>query len=326
VQNAHIDFGLILNSMFHCLEGLSLMADKTDISNNERTSDLTGQDTGITKVLGRLLAPLARLCLANGVTISTVEEILKQVFVQEANALKPGMPMHGTVSRISTATGLTRREVTRLIKSDAPVRPKKPPIATEIFARWTADPAWRGHDGKPLVIKRQGTAPSFEALAQSITRDIHPRSMLEELVRIGIAHYDEDLDCVSLTHDDFVPGGDSRQLLNLLSDNVGDHLDAAVTNVLSDVSRHHEQAVFADELSTESIEALRPLIAAQWSALRDAMVPTITGLIESDRLAGRVQDQRMRIGLYTFNENAGTATEIPSKHPPKKTPSKESKK
>jgi hypothetical protein len=56
------------------------------------------------------------------------------------------------------------------------------------------------------------------------------------------------------------------------------------------------------------------------------MVPTITGLIESDRLAGRVQDQRMRIGLYTFNENAGTATEIPSKHPPKKTPSKESKK
>lgn len=302
------------------------MSAKTDTANNESTSDFTGQYTVIAKVLGRLLAPLARLCLANGITISTVEEILKQVFVQEANALKPGMPMHGTVSRISTATGLTRREVTRLIKSEAPVRPKKPPIATEIFARWTADPAWRDHDGRPLVIKRQGTAPSFEALAQSITRDIHPRSMLDELVRIGLAHYDEDLDCVSLTHDDFVPGGDSQQLLNLLSDNVGDHLDAAVTNVLSDVSRHHEQAVFADELSTESIEALRPLVAGQWAALRDAMVPTITGLIESDRLAGRVQDQRIRIGLYTFNENTGTPTEIPSEHSPKKVSSMESKK
>jgi hypothetical protein len=309
------------------LEGLPFMAAKTYIANNESTSDLAGQDAGIAKVLGRLLAPLARLCLANGVTISTAEEILKQVFVQEADALKPGMPMHGTVSRISTATGLTRREVTRLIKSDAPARPKKPPIATEIFARWTTDPAWRGHDDKPLVIKRQGTAPSFEALAQSITRDIHPRSMLDELVRIGLAHYDEDLDCVSLTHDDFVPGGDSRQLLGLLSDNVGDHLDAAVTNVLSDVGRHHEQAVFADELSAESIETLRPLVAAQWSALRDAMVPTITGLIESDRLSGRVQDQRMRIGLYTFNEHTGTPAEMPSKHSPKKVSSKkESKK
>ena len=326
VQNAHIDFDFDLNSMLDCLEGLSQMVATADMLNNQRSSDLTGQDTGIDKVLGRLLAPLARLCLANGVTISTAEEILKQVFVQEANALKPGMPLHGTVSRISTATGLTRREVTRLIKSDAPVRPKKPPIATEIFARWTSDPAWRGHDGKPLVIKRQGAAPSFEALAQSITRDIHPRSMLEELVRIGIAHYDEDIDCVSLTHDDFVPGRDSRQLINLLSDNVGDHLDAAVTNVLSDGSRHHEQAVFADELSTESIEALRPLVAGHWTALRDAMVPAITTLIESDRRAGRVQDQRMRIGLYTFNETTGTPTEKSSKRSPQKESSKESKK
>lgn len=302
------------------------MVAKTAIANNESTSDLTRQDTVITKVLGRLLAPLARLCLASGITISTVEEVLKQVFVQEANALKPGMPMHGTISRISTATGLTRREVTRLIKSDAPVRPKKPPIATEIFARWTSDPTWRGHDGKPLVIKRQGAAPSFEALAQSITRDLHPRSMLDELVRVGLAHFDEDLDCVFLTQDVFVPGGDSQQLLNLLSDNVGDHLDAAVTNVLSDVSSHHEQAVFADELSTESIDVLRPLVASQWATLRDSMVPTITNLIESDRLAGRVQDQRMRIGLYSFNENTGKPTEKPSNLLPKKTSSKESKK
>lgn len=290
------------------------------MTNNENTAS---QDTVIAKVLGRILAPLARLCLANGITFSTVEEILKRVFVQEADALQPGMPMHGTVSRISTTTGLTRREVTRLINSDAPVRPTKPPIATEIFARWTTDPAWRAHDGKPLVIKRLGSAPSFEVLAQSITRDTHPRCMLEELVRLGLAHYDAKLDCVSLMHNDFVPGGDFRQMLNFLSDNVGDHLDAAVTNVLSDVSSHHEQAVFADELSAESLETLRPLVAAHWAALRDSMVPTITNLIESDRHAGRVQDQRIRIGLYTFDENTGTPPEKPSKRSLKKLPPKE---
>jgi hypothetical protein len=56
------------------------------------------------------------------------------------------------------------------------------------------------------------------------------------------------------------------------------------------------------------------------------MVPTITSLIESDRLAGRAQDKRMRIGLYTFNENTGTPSEKPSKHSPQKASSKESKK
>jgi hypothetical protein len=73
---------------------------------------------------------------------------------------------------------------------------------------------------------------------------------------------------------------------------------------LHDGNRHLEQAVFADELSTESIEALRPLFIAHWNALRENMVPTITMLIESDKLAGRAQDQRVRIGLYSFADTA----------------------
>lgn len=277
----------------------------------------------IDRVLERILAPLARLCLANGITFAAVEEQLKQAFVQEADALQPGLPAHGAVSRISTATGLTRREVTRLIVADAPSRPTKPPIATEIFARWTTDPAWRTPDGTPLALRRQGAAPSFEALAQSVTRDIHPRSMLDELVRLGIARHDADKDVVALTQDTFVPGGDVREMLHLLSDNVGDHLDAAVTNVLSDGKRHHEQAVFADELSAESLKALRPLVAAQWNVLREALVPAISSLIESDRDAGRTQDQRFRIGLYTFDESTATPPERPVGRVPKKTSIKE---
>lgn len=284
------------------------------------------QDSAISTAVARLLAPLARLCLAHGITFAAVEEQLKQAFVQETSALQPDMPAHGAVSRISTATGLTRREVTRLIAADAPVRPTKPPIATEIFARWTTDPAWRTPDGMPLALKKQGPAPSFEALAQSITRDIHPRSMLEELVRLGIAHYDADLDTVSLTRADFIPGGDARQMLGLLSDNVGDHLDAAVTNVLSDGTRHHEQAVFADELSAESLDALRPLVAAHWTALRDALVPALTDLIESDRQAGRAQDRRFRIGLYTFDEATRTPPEQPAARVPRKLSSRGTKK
>jgi hypothetical protein len=293
------------------------------------THEAASNNPVLAKIMSRLLFPLARLCLANGVTLATVEELLKHAFVQEANALQPGAPMHGTVSRISTATGLTRREVTRLIKSETPARSTKPPIGSEVFARWTTDPNYRDHDGMPCVIKRQGPAPSFEALAQSITRDVHPRSMLDELVRLGLAHYDEDQDSVSLTRNEFVPKGDSRQMLDLLGDNVGDHLNAAVANVLNDGGRHLEQAVFADELSAESIQALRPLLTDQWKALRDAMVPTITALIESDRRAGRIQDQRMRIGLYTFNEgtlSSETAVNKPSTTAKRKYSSKESQK
>ena len=280
------------------------------INTSDTASECASKNSGLTKVISRLLKPLARLCLARGVTFATVEELLKHSFVREADALQPGAPEHGTVSRISTATGLTRREVTRLIKTEIPERAPKPTVASEIFARWTTDSKYRDNQGNPCTLKRQGAAPSFEALAQSITRDIHPRSMLDELVRLGLAQYDEEFDTIALTSSEFVPSRDKQQMLDLLADNVGDHLAAAVANVSLEGNRHLEQAVFADELSAESLEKLRPLFAAQWAAMRDAMVPVITDLIESDRLAGRKQDQRMRIGLYTFEEGTQATSAI----------------
>lgn len=278
------------------------MSESTITHSNEIAHAIGSGDTDLIKTLNRLLLPLARLCLANGITFATAEEVLKRAFVQEANAMQPGAPEHGKVSRISTVTGINRREVTRLTTSETPELTTKQPLASEIFARWTTGPAWRDNDGKPLVLKRQGTELSFEALAQSVTRDVHPRSILDELIRIDLVSYDENVDLVTLTRNNFVPKNDSKQMLNFLGDNVGDHLNAAIANVLHDGNRHLEQAVFADELSTESLNAILPVVMTHWNTMHEKMVPALTSLIEADKLAGRTQDQRVRIGLYTFTD------------------------
>jgi len=266
------------------------------------------EDSALFRTLSRLLVPIARLCLANGITFATADEVLKRAFVQEANALQPGASEHGKVSRISTATGINRREVTRLTQLEVPERATKQPIASEILARWTTDHDYRNQKGEPSALNRLGPAPSFETLAQTITRDVHPRSLLDELIRLDLVTHDESLDLITLTRNSFVPKSDSHQMLNLLGDNVGDHLNAAIANVLHDGSSHLEQAVFADELSTESLEALRPLVMAHWQALHEKMVPALTSLIEADKLAGRTQDQRVRIGLYSFTDTTADST------------------
>jgi hypothetical protein len=117
-------------------------------------------------------------------------------------------------------------------------------------------------------------------------------------------------------------------MLAFLGANVGDHLQAAVTNVLGDGRQHFEQAIFADELSKESIEATRELITRQWQSLRSDTVPALEELIHGDREAGRPQDQRIRIGLYTWTEGmpGGTSTGHPeaardeNRKPPASTP------
>ena len=276
------------------------MPDSITTKPDEASNGINSEDTVLFRTLSRLLVPLARLCLANGITFATAEEVLKRSFVQEANALQPDGPEHGMVSRISTATGINRREVTRLTKLKAPERAAKQPLASEILARWTTDHSYRDQGGEPSMLNRLGPSPSFEALAQAVTRDVHHRSLLDELLRLDLVSYDKDLDRITITRNDFVPRCDSQQMLNFLGDNVGDHLNAAVANVLNDGNSHLEQAVFADELSKESVEALHPLVMSHWKALREDMVPAITALIEADKLAGRAQDQRARIGLYTF--------------------------
>jgi hypothetical protein len=248
-----------------------------------------------------LLAPLAQLAVAKGMPCAVVEDRLRHAFVSAARDAHPNLLPHRIVSRIATATGLSRREVTRLTQPEAAV-PRRRPVAAEVFALWASDPKYADARGRPRKLPRQGDAPSFETLAQSVTRDVHPRSLLDELLRLGLAVHDAGEDTVALAQDAFVPRGDMERMLGFLGQNVGDHLGAAVDNVLGDGRQHFEQAVFADELSPQSVAAVRESIDEQWRALRGALVPQLTALIDADQAAGRPQDQRLRVGLFSYSE------------------------
>ena len=164
------------------------------------------------EALDALLAPLARLAVAKGMPCATVEDLLRRAFVRAAREAHPALPPHRRVSRIATATGLNRREVTRLTQPDT-LPARRRPLSAEVFARWIGEPQYRDARGRPRKLPRQGPAPSFEVLAQSVTRDVHPRSLLDELLRLGLAVFDAAGDRVKLVQDAFVPRGDSARML-----------------------------------------------------------------------------------------------------------------
>jgi len=265
-------------------------------------------ETALLDALARVLAPAAHLAVARGLPFAAVEDLFKRAFVQAAArgaSADGGVP---TVSRVATATGLTRREVTRLLQHDGDEAAERPSLATQVFTRWRGERRLRDRSGASKPLPRLGPAPSFEALAQSVTRDVHPRTLLDELCRLGLARVDEATDRVHLLQDAFVPRDDQARMLAFLGANVGDHLAASVANVLGEPRKHFEQAVFADELSDESIDAAKKLVNAQWRALMAAIVPELEALVEADRGAlerNRTHraKRRLRIGLYSFDED-----------------------
>jgi hypothetical protein len=253
--------------------------------------------------LARLLAPVAQLAVSRGLPFAAVEEMLKLAFVQAADAAHPDLLAHRKVSRITTATGINRREVTRLTQQAPRTAVHSRSLANEVYAHWLSDPAYRDPQGQPLVLPRQGPAPSFETLAQAITRDVHPRSLLDELVRLTFAHTDVSADTVTAAAS-AVPQGDRARMLDLLGGNVGDHLQAAVDNVVDGSPKHFEQALFADGLSDETLAWLREVVRAQWQAVRLAVVPELETRLQADALAADVPTRRWRLGLYSYDQPA----------------------
>ena len=266
--------------------------------------------------IASLLAPLAELAVARGLPFAAIEDMFKAAFVEAARRAQPESAGPRIVSRVATATGLTRREVTRLVAepADADVAgappPARPSPATQVFTRWRADPALCDRRGQPRPLPRQGPAPSFEALARSVTQDVHPRSLHDELCRLGLAEVEGDQ--VRLLRERVVAARDSARAFGFLGSNVGDHLRAGVANVLAETPRHVEQAVFADELSDESIAAFDEIARTQWQALLAATVPKLQALIDADAAAGRKRDRRVRIGLYTYHAAMSEAPAEPA--------------
>lgn len=266
----------------------------------------SADEAALLRAFSALLEPLAELAVARGLPCPVAENLMRQAWVRAANRAHQMLPPHRRVSRIATSTGLSRREVTRLTAPAAEsAEPPRRPLANEVFARWMSDPQCRQVDGRPRRLPRSGPAPSFEWLAQSITKDVHPRTLLDELLRLNLVRLADSGDEVELLREAFVPKGDRLRMMELMTDNTADHLRAAVDNVLGRGREHLEQAVFADELSESSMHVFRAHMNTEWQALLARLVPLLEGLIQDDVQAGRNQDQRLRVGLYSYTAPMG---------------------
>jgi hypothetical protein len=253
-----------------------------------------------------LLLPLARLMLAHGLKLAQANELLKAAFVSAAVEQRGAVSSDRAISALSVTTGLHRKEVKRLVASPPRAQHRGRSYAAEVFTRWATDPAYRGPDGRPLALPRSGEAPSFDALTRSISTDVHARSILEELKRLNLAV--EDGASVRLTADEYWAGADKAEALALLAANVGDHLNAAVTNVTSrGMPPFLEQAIYADELSAASAQQASKLATQAWRALLSSVTPKLQAMADQDA-AGADRNWRVRIGLFTFSEGRSEAS------------------
>jgi hypothetical protein len=139
----------------------------------------------------RLTRPLVKMLIRHGVAFGEFAEVLKAVYVEVASSefALPDRKISG--SRIAILTGLTRKEVRRIV--DLLSHPESASVqetmgnlnrATRVLSGWHQDPDFTGPYGIPLELPFDGPI-SFSSLARRYSGDMPARAMLEELVRVN---------------------------------------------------------------------------------------------------------------------------------------------
>src|SRR4051812_809384 len=83
---------------------------------NDSTPMTDDEQQALLAATRALMRPLARLLVARGVPFAAAEESLKTAMIEAGLAAHPDSQPHRAASRVSAATGINRREVTRLVR------------------------------------------------------------------------------------------------------------------------------------------------------------------------------------------------------------------
>jgi hypothetical protein len=293
----------------------------------------------------RMLRPIVRWLVQQGITFPQFSESLKHVFLDEArNELAArtaktvaagGDAKQPTDSALSLLSGVHRRDIRNFraaeqafesnrIESEAQaigsggaqdkasgqplINDSSLPqltksrfgLSAQVVARWFSDPSYLDTNEQPLLLARSGPV-SFDSLVASISTDVRPRAVLDQLLHLDLIEISDDQ--VRLIGAGFAPRADWHALSASATDNITDHLRAAIDN-LDGKNNWLEQGIFSDEMSAESVQKLHVAASAAWRTNHRKLMQLAQQLYDQD-IANRDASERVyraRIGMFYYDE------------------------
>ena len=255
----------------------------------------------------KLLRPLARILLRNGVSFSTFSDLAKWIYVDVATKEFGIEGRKQSTSRVSVITGLSRREVMRvrqLPRPDITASTERHNRAARVIAAWRRESDFLDAEGQPAPLPMEGRGATFSELIKRFSGNVPPRAVLDELINVGAVKRREDGSVCLLTRA-YIPKSLDAHKLNILGSDVQYLISTIDRNLKPDVVEPlFQRKVAYDNLPDHVLPKFRKLFAQraqallesadQWLAKRDRDVnPTVKG-------AGR---NRAGFGIFFFEES-----------------------
>lgn len=256
-----------------------------------------------------------RLMLAKQITYPFLINHLKSLYVEVAESEFQVAGKRQSDSRITLLTGVHRKDVKRLRGEDSeqPVVAKTSSLGAQVIAWWMGSSQYCHEDGSPRALplraisanKDDASGVYFEDLVTEVCRqDIRPRVILDEWLRLGIAHLDEQ-ERVVLNTGAFTPEEGFEEKVFFFGKNIQDHIEAGAQNLMGIKPAHFDRSVYYDQLTTESIDELRELaneIGMQALIRMNSQALALQQRDAKHKNAASTAKYRMNFGIFHYND------------------------
>lgn len=245
-----------------------------------------------------IMPQLIHWLIKAGVGYSEFTTALKPIFYNEAIKELDHIDHKKTDSAVSLLSGLNRRDVRNFCQtygeyslinqfnSQLPIS-----VPARVIGLWV-------NQRLPSKIPFYGSEPSFEHLVKLVSSEKHPKSILVELIRLGIVQ--QEGEAVVLKSLSYTPDSNVDEIEQLFTQNISDHLSAGINNL-----KHNkdflEQAVFADQLTQESVIKLNKLSSDLWGIMSKSILSAAIDYTKNDEGLPNA-NKRFRIGVYQYDE------------------------
>ncbi|MBN2646666.1 MAG: hypothetical protein JXR44_02650 [Thiotrichales bacterium] len=247
----------------------------------------------------KLLRPLVRILIRNGVASAYMENMVRKVFVEEAHALSQQEEGKTTISRIAARTGLARKEVKRLLEEpaeEALESLQKFNRATRVLSAWHNHSPFADAKGKPQPLSLNGGEPSFAQLVKSYSGDMTVKAMLDLLIEANCVAVEGEQ--VVLQKVAYLPSRDQSEMVAILGEDGSELLRTIEHNILCDQvpAKRFQRKVSTKHLDAAQLEAFKQISASQAQALLESL----DGWLIEHEVQDPQQSCYVSLGIYFY--------------------------
>lgn len=248
-----------------------------------------------------IIWPVIGFCVRRAIKIQEINEIIKEVFCNEASKYLNSVGETSNVSKIAAITGIHRRDVMRLTYEDS--EKKQPvPLFRKIIGQWQQHKKFSNSNGKAKLLTFEGKDSEFAELVSSVSQDLNPYTVLFELERIGAIKKTSN-GTVKLLSEVYIPKGNLKDGFNLLSGDIDDLTRAVEENItLSLDPPHHHVKTHYDNINVDALPEIKEWFLEHGGKFHEKARNFLSKFDKDINPNNKIGGARVAIGSFSFTE------------------------